>query len=148
MPNSRIEQVALMQADLINEHTHMLFYLSSSATIQGLHRAELGEWLEEEAMSEMSHVKEFSKLLVSLGEEPVVDFHDFERLSCPDDIVDKAIDLEQEVCVAYAKRIGEAECLSSRSAGEERAAWKRVSLFYEDQLNHSHHDLDELRRWR
>jgi ferritin len=34
-----------LNGDLKNEYTHMHFYLQSSFIIEGLHRAEIGEWL-------------------------------------------------------------------------------------------------------
>lgn len=148
------EMLSLLVEDLKNEYTHMLFYLAASATIRGLHRLELGEWLEKEAESEMGHVKEFSKLLVSLGGIPATEFHLFPTLTDPVDIIKKAIELEQEVCVNYAQRLDQLEFLKSQSNSsgqpmnpEEYAAWTRVGLFYEGQLEHSHTDLDELRQW-
>lgn len=156
---SRDHLLSLMVGDLKNEYTHMLFYLSNSATIRGLHRPELGEWLEEEAESEMGHVKQFSKLLRSLGGEPKADHHPIPTFACPYEIVKHAIHLEQEVCSNYAERLVQVDefldylrkCREELGCGavdgREFAAWSRVGLFYEDQLNHSHTDLDELREW-
>lgn len=134
-----------MKDDLKNEYTHMLFYLSNAATVRGLHRLELREWLEEEASSEMEHVKEFSNLLVSLGIAPETSFHPFESLTDPVEIIRTAISLEQTVCTNYAYRIQQADYITSDKTNN-LATWTRVGLFYEDQLMHSHKDLDELRQ--
>jgi bacterioferritin (cytochrome b1) len=157
---TRKDMLDLMKADLKNEYTHMLFYLSHAAHLRGLHRIELREWLEDEADSEMGHVKAFSKLLTSFGEIALVDHNYIPVLVSPEEIIDHAIALEQEVVSNYALRLKQVAAFieggvepTSRDLGngdhaDEFAAWTRAGLFYEDQLMHSHEDLDELRQWR
>ncbi len=152
-PNSlSIETLAiLMQEDLRNEYTHMLFYLASSSTIKGIFRLEYQEWLEEESASEMGHVKEFSRLISSLGLTPVFSHHHFPSLHNVKEILEYAIKLEQEVCTNYAFRLYQIDELKKElitAPVEERdnfAVWSQIGLFYEEQLTHSHHDLNELR---
>lgn len=140
--------LGLMADDIANEYTHMLFYLASASSIRGLHRREIGEWLEGEAASEMGHVLEFSKLISSLGRNPGPAHRDFPVLTNPEEIVRYAIGLEQEVSNNYAVRIRQAgEAADGSPDPESHAAWTNVSLFYEDQLRHSHTDLNELREW-
>jgi rubrerythrin len=154
----RKKMVDLLLSDLRNEYTHMMFYLSSSSLIRGLHRRELREWLEEEAKSEMEHVKQFSRLLVSLGVSPLPLPHGIPLLTDAGAIIRQAIKLEQEVCVNYARRLDQVSEFKEKIQGvtrkiegsvdvDEYAVWARVELFYEDQLTHSHEDLDELREW-
>ncbi len=141
-----------MVDDLRNEYTHMLFYLASSSTIKGLFRAEYGEWLEEEAASEMGHVKAFSKLISSLGIDPCFSHHSFPTLRNVKEILEYAIVLEQEVCSNYASRLHQIEELKDQlledpleSQIDHFAVWSQIGLFYEEQLTHSHRDLNELR---
>ena len=67
MPLTLETFVTLMEADLANEYKHMMFYLHSSIVVQGIHREELQEFFRKEPQSEMSHVEEFSKMLLGVG---------------------------------------------------------------------------------
>ena len=58
--------VNLMLQDLKNEKKHMMFYLTASATVSGLHREEHREYFKKEAANEMQHVSEFHDALLGL----------------------------------------------------------------------------------
>ncbi len=146
-----------LAGDLRNEYTHMLFYLLSSTLVRGIHRRELSAWLAAEAASEMNHVGEFSRLIVSLGGCPAVHHHDVPALHGSECIIKHAIKMEQEVCANYARRIDQIDAFKATLGDEfvqcdgwdladEYAAWTRVGQFYESQLDHSHRDLDEMRQ--
>ena len=122
----------MLQNDLKNERKHMNFYLYSAAVVQGLHRAEIGEFLLEEANSELAHVHEFSKMVVYLGGVPNMETNIFPiALTDVREILQYASDMEEEVATTYAKRLEELEKLPVDS---ETAVLK---VFYEDQIKDS-----------
>lgn len=133
------EMLELMNQDLMNEWMHMKFYLHHASTVQGLHCHEYKEILLKEAQSEMSHVTEFSDAIVGLGGIPTTDAASFEKFVEPSDIMKHAVKIESEVVKNYANRIKQAEELE-----DPDGAW--LSIFYENQLEHSRTDLDHFRQ--
>lgn len=132
------ELINLLNQDLLNEYKHMHFYLYAAITVQGLHRIELAEMFEEHAKEEMQHVKEFSKLILGLGGQPVsgpCEFFIYE--SNPRNLLQFALNMEMEVAQNYFDRILDAERLDSMEG-------KFVVIFLEDQLLHSKSDADEF----
>lgn len=141
------EIVNLLISDLLNEYTHMLFYLQSSFLVKGLHREELKEFLEKSARSEMEHIKQFADLIVGLGYTPVVGHHPIPSLTCPKQIIEHAIMLEQTVVNNYHIRMKQCDRIRMKECNEaDDVDFKRISLFLEDQFLDSSNDLDHLKQ--
>lgn len=140
------EFIDKLNMDLRGEYRHFLFYLYHSSVVRGLHRHEIGELLYEHAQSEMSHISEFSKTIIGLGEKPycvtdesiynTADF--FPHFEKPEDIIAYALQMEDEVVANYAARMKETSCLQEPDA-------TFVSLFLEEQILDSRKDADEFR---
>jgi bacterioferritin (cytochrome b1) len=137
------ELITKLNGDLTNEYTHMHFYLHSSFMIEGLHRAELGEWLAEQASSEFKHIQEFAKMIVGLGSTPICSFKSFPTFTHPVDILKFAYKMEEEVVKNYVKRREECENMA-RKQFESSIDGTWVGLFLEDQIMDSRSDLDEI----
>lgn len=145
------EMVKLLVSDLTNEMRHMMFYLRNAATLQGLHRQEIGELFLEEAASEMKHVQEFQNLLVGLGvnlstaspdlsvriDMNAVDM--FVIFTDPVAAVRYAGMMEDEVVANYTERIQQAQELGGVDG-------QFIEIFLEDQLLHSRQDADNFRQ--
>lgn len=145
------DMLTLMRMDVTNEVTHMSFYLMNAATVRGLHRVHIRPLLEAEAKSEMEHVRAFTDKLVALGTvgNPKWTGHfpaipeAFGTYSCAKEIINEAIRLEAEVVINYKLRIEQAAHLGETTGNP---FYTSLSLFYEEQLEHSHSDLDNLRQ--
>jgi bacterioferritin (cytochrome b1) len=132
--------VKLMNQDLKNELKHMFFYLYSSFSVHGLHRLELGKFLQNAAKSELEHVQEFAKFIVDLGGSPEHVPNDFFPLyGDPKLILQSALDMENEVLKNYTERLHHTDMLG----GEDGSA---LHIFYEDQIMDSRKDANELRQ--
>lgn len=143
---SEEEMSRLLLFDLSNEYTHMHHYLMQAATVTGLHRAHLQGLFEEEAKSEMGHVRAFSDKVVAAGLTLLLCSVKPEFVKpCVSarEAVEEAVRLEAEVCENYALRIDQAEHVYETT---KKPFWKSMALFYEEQLEHSHHDLDNFRQ--
>lgn len=132
------ELVAKLNSDLKNELKHMHFYLHSAAVIRGLHREELREYLEEHALSEFEHVKEFTKVIVGLGGVPTKEVNVYPTLTDPIEIIKYAVDMEDEVVSNYVERMEDAKKLGGVDGSY-------VEIFLEDQILDSRQDADNLR---
>ncbi len=133
-----------MLSDLKNEKKHMLFYLTAASTVSGLHREEYKELFTKEAASEMSHVLEFQDAILGLGGDfsttsdiftfnPYIVSYDLKEL------LTFALEMESEVVSNYASRIS--DNLSLLEEPDRR--W--MEIFYEDQLEKSRKDVDNIR---
>lgn len=133
-----------MLSDLQNEKKHMLFYLTAASTVSGLHREEYKELFTKEAASEMSHVLEFQDAILGLGGDfsttsdiftfnPYIVSYDLKEL------LTFALEMESEVVSNYASRIS--DNLSLLEEPDRR--W--MEIFYEDQLEKSRKDVDNIR---
>src|SRR5690349_11181780 len=101
--------IKLLLDDLKNEYKHMHFYIYSSCRVQGLHREEMSEFLYEAAQSEMNHIKEFSNIIIGLGDSPHIENHLFVNAYTDiKAILQYAIDMENEVVNNYTNRIAQA----------------------------------------
>lgn len=137
---TKTELIDLLNGDLKNEYMHMHFYLHSAVVVRGLHRAEIREFLLEEAASEMTHVKKFADLIVGLGGIPASLPNPFPTdLTKPVRILKFALDMEETVVANYTARLGHAAEL-----GGVDGKW--VELFIEDQLVQSRTDADHIRQ--
>jgi len=122
------ELIDLVNYDLKNELKHLHFYLQAGVMVAGLHRAELKEFLLEEAASELEHCKQFAELVVHLGGVPETVPNEFPTdLSCPMAILRYVVEMESEVAVLYANRLKQTDAINA-----PYAAYAHV--FYEDQI--------------
>jgi bacterioferritin (cytochrome b1) len=134
------QMIELLNSDLRNEYMHMHFYLHSASIITGLHRAELREFLTEEAANEMKHVQEFADLIVGLGGNPTTIPAPFpDNIKDPTDILSHALMMEDTVVNNYATRMGQAEEL-----GGTDGRW--IEAFLENQIVNSRSDADNIRQ--
>jgi ferritin-like protein len=140
------ELVRLLILDVSNEVSHMNHYLMQAAAVTGPHRAHLKPLFEEEAKSEMEHVRAFSdKLVAAAGALVLMLVKPEQALACvtPKLAIQRSIDLEAEVCRNYALRIDQADHVYETT---KDPFWRSMALFYEEQLEHSHEDLDNFRQ--
>lgn len=150
------EFTEILNEDLANELKHLLFYLRSAAMVRGVHRNHLAKFFKEQAQGEMEHVLAFSTMIVSMGGIPT-DIGDIspDPSTEPAVILRQAIDLEEEVVQNYTDRIAELELMladlrsdtheATRSDEKDSARIQYLILFFEEQVEDSHGDLDNLR---
>ena len=136
--------VNLMLQDLKNEKKHMMFYLTASATVSGLHREEHREYFKKEAANEMQHVSEFHDALLGLDVDLVaatdLEFvPDFLASYDLKELLEFALNMEKEVVANDAHRIS-VDVNLLQSPDKE---W--MEIFYEDQLGKSREDVDNLK---
>jgi bacterioferritin (cytochrome b1) len=123
--------IDLMNEDLKREYYHMHFYLRAATAVQGLHRAEIGEYLLEEAASEMKHCEEFSRKIIGLGGIPVqVSQTEIPHFTDPREILIHAFNMEHEVVNQFAKRLEQADTIIAPYNAIMR-------IFYEAQMEDS-----------
>lgn len=144
----------LMNQDLGREYDHMHFYARSAALIRGPHRNHIGAYLKEQAESELGHVIAFSKKIVSIGAVPGAFGGSLPAITDARGILDHAVQMEREVVRTYTNRLKHLESLLERSFDEEiryldeeclsSHKIKDLILFYEEQIEDSHADLDDL----
>lgn len=134
------QMINLLNGDLQNEYMHLHFYLHSAAMVAGLHRAELKEFLLEEAAGEMKHVQEFADLIVGFGATPSCMPNPFPTdLICPLAILKHALMMEDQVVANYAERMDQA-----RELGGVDGKW--LEAFLENQIIDSRKDADQIRK--
>ena len=145
------ELVDLLNSDLSREYSHWHFYMSNSASVCGLHKEEISEFLFEEAQGEMNHVNEFNKLLNGLiirrklDKKISTNVAEFKyNLNDPQEILEEALKMEEEVVKNYVQRINDANALQE-NGGEDEIDGKFIELFLEDQISDSRKDADEIR---
>lgn len=144
---SETEMQELIAYDLCNELTHLHHYVVQAASVSGMERAYLQNLYEEEAKSEMRHVREFSDKLVAAGGISLLGIVKPQtstpllRGICG---IKQSIKLESEVCGNYALRINQADYLHQTTSNP---FWKSLALFYEEQLEHSQKDLDNFKQF-
>jgi bacterioferritin (cytochrome b1) len=141
---NRKEIIDLLNIDLINEYTHMAYYLQSASLVEGLHRNSLKAFLQQEAQGELQHVMIFSDKICSLGGMPAPGLKTIPQHHDPKDILTHAIMMEKEVVKNYAKRIYQADHFAEASSDPYEGIALRLML--EKQLEDSHDDLQEMTR--
>lgn len=134
--------IQLLNNDLKNEWKHLRFYLHHASTIVGLHSEEYKEILLKEAAGEMSHVTEFSDLIIGLGGTATAESNEFPSLTDPADIILYAMNMEEEVVVNYVQRIKDANEL--RASEDVDGQW--LEIFLENQIQKSREDVDRYRQ--
>lgn len=137
---TKSELIERLNADLANEHKHMMTYLHFAATVIGPHREEFREMWLEAAKSELQHCNEFANVIVGLGGSPTAKVAEFPTgLLTPRDQVAYALAMEDEVVANYVARLGHAEELGGVDG-------TFVGLFLEDQIVDSRTDADNFRQ--
>jgi len=143
--------IDLLNEDLSREYSHWHFYMQAATSVTGLHREELGEFFLEEAAGEMKHIEEFKRLLNGLlsrrqiNKSVTTKVADFKNnLSCPEEILEEALRMEEEVVSKYVARIEDASKLQENE-GEDKIDGKYIELFLEDQILDSRSDADNIR---
>lgn len=137
------ELVEQLNKDLANERMHMLFYLYSASSIKGFERAELAEWLREQAQGEMEHVEEFQNWIIDLGGIPSQHVAAFPfNLKTAQEILEAALKMEQEVVSNYVTRIEQAEQLPP----ENKVDGRSLVIFLEDQISDSRTDAQHIKQ--
>lgn len=131
------ELINILNEDLKNEWKHHNFYLHNASNVVGLHSLEYKEFLLKQASSEMNHVSQFSDLIVGLGGLPNKESNEFPSLFLPEEIIDYAIKMEEEVIKNYVERIRTLEALDGVDP-----YW--VILFLENQIQDSRQDRDQM----
>ena len=136
------QMIGLMNEDLKNEYKHHRFYLHASFVLRGLDRLHFGDWLRKQAAEELDHVAEFANKIAALGTLPTTESNDFPvNLTKAEDILAYAIIMEQEVVTNYHMRLKQAQSLY-----ENTDKHYDIVLLYEDQVEDSQKDLDEMVR--
>lgn len=133
------EMLDLLNKDLKNEWKHLRFYLHHASLVTGLHREEYKEMLLKEAAGEMSHVTEFSDLIVGLGGTPTFESNDFKTFEDPKEIIQYALEMESEVVDNYVQRMDQATEL-----GGSDGRW--IEIFLEGQIQKSREDVDHYKQ--
>lgn len=134
---TKSEMIDLLNGDLANELTHMLFYLHNASIVRGLHREEYREFLIKAAQSEMEHVREFQDVIVGLGGRPNTKPNPFRCNTNIFMVLSEALTMERIVVANYEERIRNAEELGGVDG-------KYIELFLEKQLEHSREDADHI----
>ena len=138
--------IDLLNNDLKNEWKHLRFYLYHASAVTGLHAEEYKELFLKEAAGEMSHVTEFSDLILGLGGTPTAESNDFPLLTSPNSILSYALEMEKEVVANYVQRMKDANELKlslEENAGVD-AQW--IEIFLEGQIQKSREDVDKYRQ--
>jgi len=145
------ELVGLLECDLANEYAHWHFYMQASTAVRGLHRQEIGEFFSEQAAGEMKHVGEFRRMIQGIKTRrgipggvasAVAPFKT--GMTCPKELLQAALDMENEVVSNYVLRHSQAEDLASTGSGEDAIDATYVALFLEDQILDSRGDADNI----
>jgi bacterioferritin (cytochrome b1) len=136
--------------DLRNEYKHLLFYMHAANLLVGVKRLYIADFLKAHATEEMAHVYQFAHKIRGWGGTPYSGLaaHQFpEGLTTAEQIIDYAIEMEQEVIANYHKRHEQAEELRNATGKHFD-----IALFLEEQIEHSQADVDELlqiqREWK
>lgn len=140
------KMIELLNSDLKNEWKHLRFYLYHASAVIGLHSEEYKELLLKEAAGEMSHVSEFSDLIIGLGGTATAESNDFPFFTEPKDIILYALEMEEEVVANYVKRIKDASELSLSLEDGDAVDGQWIEIFLEGQIQKSREDVDRYRQ--
>jgi len=136
------QMIGLMNEDLKNEYKHHRYYLHASFVLRGLERLHFGDWLRKQAAEELVHVGEFADKIAALGTLPTTESNDFPvNLTKAEDILAYALIMEKEVIVNYHERLKQAQALYDNTGQHYD-----IVLLYEDQVEDSQKDIDEMVR--
>lgn len=141
--------VTLLEGDLANEYAHWHFYMQAATAVRGLHRAEIGEFFSEQAAGEMKHVEEFRRMIQGIktrrgipggAASTVATFKG--GMTCPRELLQAALEMEEQVVDNYVLRHSQAEDLAASPGDAADATY--VALFLEDQILDSRGDADNI----
>lgn len=133
------EMLEILNSDLKNEWKHLRFYLYHASAITGPFSEEYKEVFLKEAAGEMSHVTEFSDLIIGLGGVATSESNSFETFADLYEAVSYALKMEEEVVSNYVQRMKDAESL-----GGVDGQW--IEIFMENQIQKSREDVDRYRQ--
>lgn len=134
--------IDLMNQDLANELKHFKFYLNAYFSLRGFDRLHFGSWLERHADEELAHVKLFANKIVALGGTPITEANSHPvGLTDAKEILKFAIDMEMEVIENYHIRLKQMEEFSNNIG-----KFYDLVLFYEEHIEDSQNDLDEMNK--
>lgn len=136
---NKLEMIETLNRDLRNEWKHLRFYLYHASSVTGPLTEEYKEMFLKEASGEMSHVTEFSDLIIGLGGVATDESNSFEKFEDPFDIVTYALKMEEEVVSNYVQRMKDAQEL-----GGVDGQW--IEIFMENQIQKSRQDVDLYRQ--
>jgi ferritin len=144
------ELVSLLEGDLTNEYAHWHFYMQAATAVRGLHRHEIGEFFSEQAAGEMKHVEEFRRVIQGIKTRRGIPGHIASTvapfrsgMTCPRELLQAALEMENEVVDNYVLRHSQAESLADASP-EHAIDATYVALFLEDQILDSRGDADNI----
>lgn len=136
------KMLELLNNDLKNEWKHLRFYLYHASAVTGLHTEEYKEMLLEEAAGEMTHVTQFSDLIIGLGGTATSDSNNFPTFTNPKDIMAYALEMEKEVVLNYVQRMKDANDLKNDNLVDGQ--W--IEIFLEGQIQKSREDVDKYQQ--
>jgi bacterioferritin (cytochrome b1) len=128
-----------LNVDLCNEYKHLAFYLHAANMVVGLERIYLAPLLAEHSTGELNHVNQFMQKIRGYGGVPLSMKHSnnyADNLTKGVDILNYAINMEREVVANYHARRKWAEECSEPDVS--------LIVFYEDQVEDSQRDIDQL----
>lgn len=131
-----------LNEDLSREYSHWHFYMQAATLVGGLHREEMKEFFMEEAAGEMAHIREFSDIIMALGETPtteVAPYMIYKGTTSPESLLQEALEMEDQVVNNYIERMHDADLETDRRLGIY------VHVFLEDQLMDSHKAVNEIK---
>ncbi len=132
--------VSLLNEDLKNEYKHHKFYLHASFVLRGFERLYFGEWLKNQSNEELEHVTAFANKITALGTMPTHESNEFPtNLTRAKDILTYALEMEREVVENYHTRLKQANELF-----ETTGKYYDLVIFYEEHIEHSQSDIDEM----
>jgi ferritin len=144
------ELVGLLEGDLANEYAHWHFYMQAATAVRGLHRQEIGEFFSEQAAGEMKHVEEFRRMIQGIKTRrgmpvgiPYAVTAFPQNITCPRELLEAALEMEDNVVSNYVLRHAQAEELAALG-GADSIDGTYVALFLEDQILDSRGDADNI----
>lgn len=146
------ELMSLLCEDLMNEYAHWHFYMQAATKVKGLHRQEISEFFIEQASGEMKHVEEFRRMIQGVITRRGLDMQipdspsEFKKgLDCPKDLLQAALEMEDQVVENYVLRKQQADSMEENGNMEDLVDSTYISLFLEDQILDSRGDADNIR---
>ena len=138
--------IELLNNDLKNEWKHLRFYLYHASAVVGLHAEEYKELFLKEAAGEMSHVTEFSDLIIGLGGTATFESNEFPLLTDPNEIISYALKMEEEVVFNYVQRMKDASELMFSLENNDGVDGQWIEIFLEGQIQKSREDVDKYKQ--
>lgn len=138
--------IEVLNQDLAREYGHFHYYIFSSSVVSGLHREEMSEFFQKEAAGEMAHILEFSKMIRSLGGKPTRQISPYGtdlKQFYPEELLEVALKMEQEVVANYVKRQDEATELEEKDPAN-KVHYRYITVFLDEQILDSRNAVNEI----